>query len=428
MKFSCNVTELLKIIQPIINIAEKSISKDFPDLNKISIEVRQECLVLTAFNGIIGIKAFVNNTIYSSLGYEFFDTGEALINSKSFINVLNSFDGHSVYIELKKIDNSKELIVYPEDDKDQFQTIPCYDTMLNYPASANNVSKEITVDNSSFINSLKKINFAVGFEKSNKVEYLYIAMKVHNKNLRFVSGHGARFAIIDLKGDDLFKSSSNCEFLFHKDTITPIINSLSSCITDKVVIKEYNSKSEIPQITISANPYDIVLVGIDPQIKYADENKVMSLETDIKFTVKVSDIKNASYGINATISEDRRKLGGIFPTELNMDFSNKIISIKSTDVMKALRKVKILDCVTNNISNINVSIPAVYLSEISDHAKDCEYMQIEMFSDSNKPIIIVSYYASEKVSNKDTLIRFMNTSKVSEKMTMFFSMLRNKNE
>ena len=426
MQFRVNVTPFLKAIKPVIDASMKSITKDFVDNNKITILNTKDAVIVKAFNGLLSAVATLSDMSVGGLSYTSVSIGEATTNAKSLQEALESFYADElVCFELKSSENAREIVISMNKDAEQFQTLPCYDKCVNTPTDIKDVSSTIKISNAALTKSLNSVLFASGFEKTKPV-FSHIALKTFKDRVRCVAGIGSRYAIADTIGNMIFESTpAEAEVLFHKDIISTLTKLVEASCNSEIEIKQAEPKSNPFLTVIQATPYQISLMGIDPKLKYGDENKVLNNSSDIKIVINANDFINATTGIDAARSEEKKKAGGVFPVSFNVDFANKLVTMKANDTMKSNRKIPIVDSLDNrSLGTYTFTSTIFYLLEIARRVDKNDLIQFEFFNHNTpEPPIIVRFFAKDKVSDKKDIVKIDSATGMAEQFTIFFVMI-----
>jgi len=438
MEFQVKIAGFLSGIKPVFEVATKGAVKEFDGVNKINISAEKDSIELSSFNGRMSIKNKLSDLSLSDLDYKLTTNGTTTVNVKDLLNVLDSFNPtETIVVNLNTSTDgkTKELVFTQKNDKEQFQSLPCYDAVVSLPQVATKFEKEIEIDKNIFISSNKKVFFAVGFEQ-HREQYLYWVLRTDKGKARFVAGSGGRFAILELDGKDIVSNIGKAvDMLFPKES-TPILNNVLSYIdAERITIKQSDPSATDGspyQILISSDDVEVCLVAMNPDIKWINENDFISAVYNTKLITKVSELEYAGKGVVATFSEEMRKEHHPHKATVEVDSTKKYIAVKTNNVMKSLRKVSIIDdkSTVPTQGNFTFNCASVYLNELANYATDKNgYIQIETNKDidpSNRftKVVVIRYYATDKVVDKASDLKTTNDALgLSESFTIFFSKL-----
>jgi hypothetical protein len=430
MKFAATAGGFISAISFAAEVSQNAAVKDHADLNKITIKADKDQITVLAFNGRVGIESNLSNLTTNDLGYKFEEEGLCTVNSKDFLNIMTSFNiKESLHFETKAgLDNTNELVVSKESDKEEFQTLPVYpqNDAVNLPAKSTNFANEITIRKDIFSESLKKIRFAFGFEnKDSKVRYLYWVLRLSKNKVRFVSGTGSLFACLDVEGKNIIKSGGKTSLLFPTRPVDLLLKILAATAEEDVMIKESDPKdTSVPyQIVIKTNIADIILVGLDASISWIDEDAQMGLDFTHKFVTKIEDWEYTAKGIEATFNDAFKQTQRCHRASVEVKPKDSVIVVKADDFMKASRKVPVqsLDF-PKDAGDATFICPSVYLSEIKKQVKD-GYVQFEFIGGSTRPVL-VNCYGKPTIEKREHLKKDDDILKISETLTIFFATLK----
>ena len=421
MMFECRVSGLISGLSPIAEVATHAIIKDYSGLDKINLSVKDDCLMVSAFNGRVSAVNEISEITANDLEYKSTSNGDVTVGAKNLISALESFSQEELLvIKLNKVDGGgQELVISKKSDSDEYQTLPCYDKKVTIPEQATEYGIELTVDKDIFVASFQKIKFAIGFEDNNP-KYLHYVLFVdsNNNQMRYVAGTGGRFAVLDIETKTLFQlqNKKNAEFLFPKESLLAIHKILHSIECEKIIISKTKANEKNAQMLFTVGSVKIIFIELDKSITYPDVADIIDVE-DIsnKFIMSIDDWALIGKGIAATYDEDMKKESRIHRASIKTTDNGETFIVESNDIMKASRKINIIDKeVKSDIERICIS---PYLKEIAKHGKG--NVQVEIDNANSKPVVI-RYHASEKVQSfKD--IKMLNESlDMSERFSIFF--------
>ena len=286
MKFSVNVSKFINAIGSAVKISTKGLK----ELNVISIEAKEDEVIVTAFGGELGISSPISDINVPNIKYNFLKEGRCFIATNDLTESLKSFPEDS---EIILDSTKKELKIYSVEDKTEIQVLPLSKTEVKLPSFAESFSKELEMNKEAFVRGIKNVAFAIGFE-DNRPQYKYWKLNAKNGQAKFTAGTGGIFAIYDIEGTEVAKSQENeVEFLFTGSSKDAVVDVLSSCDADKIIIKQaeatkVNDKMIPVQIVISFEGKDLLLVGFDPEVDWSRVKLNTVFDRDNQVVVKTS--------------------------------------------------------------------------------------------------------------------------------------------
>ena len=430
MKFQLKVSGFIAGLTPVSDVASKAFVKDYVGVDKVNIVASDEGLRLSAFSGRLSVNCLLTNMDIDDLEYKCSESGSATINVKDLMKTLESFEpSESLVAEIRGAGVAREMVFMKSSDVEEYQTLPCYESPVNLPKKADKFLKSFSITKDVLVSAIDKIFFAVGYEER-RLEYLYWVIRVKGDKIRFAAGTGGRFAVLDVEGKDIVKSnSSTINILFPKEQ-TPVIKSiLVGMEDDRVEITESdaNDGSGSPfQIVVKCGRIEFILVAMNPNVVWPSEEEFLSSKYTFKVVTRVSDWQWAGRGLIATFSDQMRKEMKPSRAQFSADLSKNIINAKTEEVMKASRKVPILDSTVDGPGKCEFACDSMYFSEISPHAEGDEFVQLEvndskMASGIAGKAMLVRYHASNKVADSNSLKKLNESTGASELFTIFFA-------
>ncbi len=396
MKFTAKVVGLLNGLQPVIGVAENGAKREYPDAFKVSITVTKDGVVAEAHNGNVAITYSLVDQI--NLDYVYGGTdGTVTVSAKDLLNTLLSFDSEDT---LNVSLNGTELTFVPQSDPEKLQTVPSEVRQIEMPKVAVTFAKETTINKSILIEATNQVLFAIGFEKFRE-EFLYWKLIVEDKKLRAVCGDGGRFPLYEAEGDNIVSASQPTTLFIYKEHNPALLKVLNTVECDTVSIKEYTRANDSDvisdQFVVTIGPATLVLIGHDPGVKWPDEQAFLDRTNYFKFVTKASDWSKELAGAWATYNEDVRSQNAVHVTFLTFDAAKGIITIKTENTMKSLRKVKILDSqiAPGQPDTIEFKVLTTVLRDAIKQANG--NIQMELFN-SVKPMVM-KYFAADTVSD-----------------------------
>jgi len=424
MKFKVNSAVFASVVMPILEVSQKRGVKDFDGINKVNLKIENtDDITISSYNGNMAIKSNVDMTLVDGLDFVFEEKGEICLDANQLKSALTSFPpGEIVEIELKTDGTAKELYVKSSSDEEQFQTVLCFNDLIDLPTPATVFKKEIAIDKNIFASSVDRIKFAFGFERERgNGEFLYWVLRAKKDSLRFASGTSGIFAILDIEGDSVYKSSGSDFDILFLNAHMPILLGLLSKISDEEISIKVSDENNY-QIIVSTKDFDITLLGMNPSIEWIDEEKTLNKNYPFKFVTKIDDWEYASKGIMATFTPEMKKQGQHHKALLEADFSKEILTLKSENQVKSSRKIPIIDSDTPD-EDSNTCKSATYsdhiLSAITCYGKDGN-IQIELPGSTGKKPIFVYFNAGDKVMSNKTLQKVNISNGCTERFVVFF--------
>ncbi len=422
MKFNVNSTIFLNAVSPVIGVATKSIDKTCDTANKLSISVEDKGITVKAFSGRVASSLFLSDTTIDDLAFSFDTEGCVTVDAASLVETLVSFvSNDDVIFELKTVEKSsrKELVISKKSDLEQFQVLPCFDKQISLPKITGEAVKTLKISRELYLYGIEKVSFSLGFEKS-KERYLYWVLRTDEDKVRFVSGTGALFSCLDLSGDKILDSSpKKTNYLFHKDHTFVISKALSMRKDDEIKIEEFRpSNDESFAISITSGCLKLIMLGMNPNIKFPEENKIFGKEHDYKVVTRVEDWREIGLSVAATISDSEKKERRIHIAALSFDKAKKVINV-NTQKMRSKRKVKMLDISEVEQEDLpKLTFVSNYIDCISRAAPEVGNLQME-FSTQDSPMII-RYHAQEKIAPAAELTNTNVATGITESFSALF--------
>ena len=423
MKFKISASVFANAITPILEVSQKGGLKDFDGLNKINIKVDENSVYVSAYNGNFSITKNIDVVLTDSLNYEFEEDGEIATDAEQLKSALCSFpSGEVVLVELKSNGSAKELYIKSSTDPDQFQAVLCFTETIDLPTAATVFKKEISIDRNVFLSSVEKIKFAFGYEEERgNGEFMYWVMRAKKDFLRFASGTSGVFAILDIEGDAVYSSTgSDFDILFLNSHMPLLLGLLSKADSEKISIKVSDISNY--QTVISLKDFDITMLGMNPSIEWIDESAILNKKYPFKIVTSVKDWKIASKGISATYTAEMKKQGQIHKTLMEADLAKKVLTVKSDNQIKALRKITIIDgeCLDEDSSICKSATYSNYILDTISATKKDGNIQIEFPGETGKKPVFIYFDAGDKVMDEKTLTSTNIINGCTEKFTVFF--------
>ena len=386
----------------------------------MSIREKEDGLDISSYNGKISVVGQLTSVSVDDLNFELNDKGSVTVDAKCLGEALESFPVEEIVVfELKEKDGAKELYIKEKNDEDQYQTLTCFDEAVKMPETPKKFVKEVSVQRDCFISSLNKISFAFGYESERHV-FLHWVLRVSPNKLRFVSGTGKVFAILDIEDTKAVNTKDTFNILFFNE-FSPSINKILSSVSDNMIKIKESDVSDNYQILLSTSKFEIALTGMNPDIKWVDENSLLNKDYGIKVITKNSDWNYATKGIEATHTDEMKKEGIPHKVALDLDINKKTMLIKAENTLKSLRKINIIDCVyPKDKPQYSCMTYSTILSQVTSCGDKEGYMQMEFQGDVGKQPIIIYYNALDKISDGKSLNKTNGATGFAEKFAVIF--------
>lgn len=429
MKFTVEVSGLLAAVDPILDVATKHTMKDFVGTGKINIE-SDKTLRFSAFNGLMSATKEVSDIDAAEMSYACETYGEICVPAKEFYNAVQSFaSGSLLEIEVKEKDGIVEMLLSPQNDPDQIQTVLCQLDLVELPEAADTFTKQLEMNRGMFVYGVGKIDFAIGYEEQRE-QYLYWVLRAKKDSARFVAGTGGMFAILDMESKDLIQSKEDVDFLFPKEQTAVLQKILSShSKADKITIEESDPNSKSPfQLVITSGSIKMTIVAMNPNIRWVNEEDFLQAKYGFKTIMKVKDWDYAGRGIIATFDDELRREKKPHKAIVDFDFKKDFVKVETHGSMRSKRKVKLVDSVSSKDA-CRFACDSTYLGQIAQKAPDdCGNVQIELNDSSETSegrsksdrVVLVNYFAADKVSTQ-TPQRVNASLGISESFRIFFA-------
>ncbi|MFW6172792.1 MAG: hypothetical protein ACOC5T_03520 [Elusimicrobiota bacterium] len=422
MRFECKNAGFINGLVPVCEVSTYSIIKDYTGLDKINIKVKDGGAEVSAFNGRVSVSNDISEMTVDNFEYFLREEGETTVRTSSLTSILDSFEDDEILeIFVRDVDGGgEELVICKKSDTDEYQTLPCLDNSVNLPKKSSSYGQKLTIDRDIFVNAIKNIKFAVGFEDHN-FRYKHYYLVINTGRMRYIAGTGGRFVVLDIDSDKLFSidgKKKKIEFLFPKESLNVVSKILATMDDEKIIISQTKENDNNAQIMFSVGSVKIILIDLDQTVKYPDVSGIVDDDNmSNKMVTSLSDWELVGKGIVATYDENMKKANRIPRANIIIGDEDTMI-IESKDVLKAHRKVPVIDKKVEK--PIQYICPSAYLKEISENGKG--NIQIETYGEPKKPIV-VRYYASSKVQKREDIKEDNEALGLTRRFTFFFAPL-----
>jgi len=425
MNFSVKVSGFKKAISHVVDVSTKDVVKDSIGENKIVLSANKQSITASAFNGRVSIVEELSDINNDDLLYSCDGTGEIIVNAKDLSRTLDSFAPSEMVIFDDEGDNT-ELCIKKKKDKDQYQTLPYYKDAISFPPDAKTFEKTVEIRRDIFLVGIDRTFFTIGFEEERE-RYMYWVLRANKGSVRFASGTGGIFSVADFEGKDLVTSTPDeTSILFPKGHTGVVYKILSSLDCDNVTIKQSSTKDKSPyQIIISTKSMELKLVGMNPSVTWVDESTFLDAEYNCKVVADVSELEWASRGVMATFNEEMQRENRLSRSKVEVDAGKSLLTMETKGVMRALRKVPIVDIeAEDDKDNAVFECSSIYLNDMTKFGSKTKYIQMEMIKNDKKKPIVVRYYANDKVGEAKDMKNQNTMAGISEMFNIFFVQLQ----
>lgn len=385
MKFQINSKEFSLAIKPVIEVATKTIIKDYKYDNKVTIQALKDKIILFAYNGNASIIAPISKDNFPSIGYICEEEGKVTVKATNLWSSLTTIPPEDVNIEEK----SGEIVVSLLSDNDCKRPHATFSDIIQLPNIGKKFAYEITVDRTLFVKGVEDVVFAPAFEEK-MMTYMCMLFEVSDgkkQTLRFSAGTGGRFAVKIIDGKDLISNSSKVDekIIFPKIHLSLIAKNLHETNCEKICIRTVSAdiQNNIPeQIIIEFNGFIMCLLGLDSFTKYPPLMGVINH----KYTNRIySDLKDWGYAIGGVSMTYEDHVDSIHNTEVVFEEDKERFMVKSQTVHAVSTPVKICkndECVTHGDNKKWFRCNSEYLKEMVAHGGKEGTVQINFESQS----------------------------------------------
>jgi hypothetical protein len=227
----------------------------------------------------------------------------------------------------------------------------------------------------------------------------------------------------EIEGDNIVEASKPTTLLIYKDHNQALLKALSLVDGEKVEIKEFaNSKNAdgvSDQFVLTAGTATIFLVGHDPRTAWPDENIFLKRKNKYRFVTRSAEWVKEMAGVWATNNEDIRKQNITHVTVLSFDTKKGVLTMKTDNTMKAVRKVKILDSFVDSGCPETVEFKCE-TSVLRDAILKADGANLQMELDEPTKPMILKYYAGDQLAD-GPLYRLNSAAGTKEQYFQFFT-------
>lgn len=392
MEFKINVTKFLSSLTPVIDVATKNTVKDFESAFMVSISAMNDELSLVAHGGNACITKNLSNAKIDKLNYECVVEGETVVEATKLVKTFSSYPPNSdVTVSVSTSDSTGDGLGEVEVvcNGTEMQSLPVSKNNVNPPTLAKTFAVELEVNREIFIKGMHKVNFSVGIEEY-RPKYLCQVLDVSKDGIRFIAGNGARFAINEITGKGISKTTKKQRIVFPKNNISNILNALKSASSETITLKEGEAtKDNSDQIVIEFDDTTLVILGIDINIKkdYADVDRILNYNHPYKFKIDIKEWVYPTKGTRATYSEEVKRDSLVHNAEIEVNTKKDKFIVKADTNMKSKRTVKVETISAGDDDKIVLTCNSLFLAEMVNQGYDSGNI-IMRFIDKDKPIVI----------------------------------------
>ncbi len=380
MKFQVQAGEFTRSLKPSVDIATKNTKKEFDYAFLLSIQATNEGIIASSYGGTACAISVINDECFGNIKYVCEEAGSVVVNANNFLGYIEAFPSTSI-IDISVSNGSVEItsdVSLKKSKKKAKYSMPRENKEIRIPNISNNFDKSININRSVFVDGMKKVNFAIGFE-DNQPYYKCQLLEITENKVRFVSGTGGRFAIKDVRGDKIVDCKEDTiSFLFPKENIGNIIKIAADSSDEKILIKESEAqmKEIIPaQIIIEFKNTKIIILELDSATKYADMDKFLSYDYPYQISCNMEDWEGKLKGVKNTFNHSFKDLDEIHNTDIVLNTEEDHISIQTRTVMKVLDyidvDIKKADQVKGKEHYPWFRCNSTYLSEMVEKMEKC---------------------------------------------------------
>lgn len=456
MKFKVKIREFLEGLEPAFTVATKGIRRDYNHASLVTIVAEKDKVFVLADGGRMTISNEISNLTCDELNYECSKGGSCTVRASELKATLSSFSlSDEVTVETRAytedkasdgddsdtadgaqsapVSTGQELMFTLVSDSEQYQTVPCLREVINTPQPVIDFMETKKPDDAFqvrrdiFVYAATKVLFALGFEEKRE-KYMYWVVRANKEQVRFVSGSGAQFAVLDVDGADISNATKPMNLLIPNEQSAALIDIISRAEYNNEKIYFYTSPG---YLIIDCASFRAAISNYEADIDWPDENRFLERSNKLVFTTKIGDWSNVVRGISATYNDEMKKQHDFHYATLDVNFKKNEIATKTDGLMKSNRKVPILGTQLPSADQDNhmlISCISRYLAEAVKHAAEDEFVQIEL-ADSKKPII-VRYHADStgSVGDPKTFKKTNELYGISERFAIFFSPRKKKTD
>jgi len=405
MKFTIKAQQFAKGVDPAVSVATKQADKGYEHSFQITLNAQDEKLQALACNGKISIIVNIDDITIDGSEYSCDEEGKVTIRGGDLINSILSFDQKETLIVTA---DDNEFRITPKSSEKEYQALSIYREHVPVTKKSDKVFKSLKMDRKIFVDGVKRIFFAIGYEEM-RAQYLHWVFRAKKNKVRFLTGTGARFAVLDVEGKNVvkMKGDQTTDIIFPKDPSIVVGDVLGKADGDTVEISQANDPD---QIVVSCDFYTLFLVKFDPNASYINEDDILNRDNDFVLKTKISDWELPTKGVVATYNEDLKARKDYQRAEMTIDTAKNIVNLRTEGTMRSKRKVKVRDVavITKDDDDDRSWIcPVNYLEEVITHSSDSEDEISMELAGAMQPIIVRHpEHTNEVAGTKETFTIF----------------------
>ncbi len=336
MKFQVDVTEFIRALTPVFEIATRETVKDFPYSNKITLKATKDNIEAIGFGGAASIVATIDDSIFSDIRYVCEEEGEATVGVAEILGYLKSFPSETIEVSLKKNKFSMALL----SNKKFVRSMAIFDHEIIPIKDAKVFSQDFTIQRELLLHGLGKVAFAMSVENSSP-HYHCIALTRNENEVIFSAGSGARFAVHTFEGKNVIESNNNVDMKFPKEHIGSLKNIFQN-LTDSTINIKYSNGNDVEntpeQINILLNGYIIRIKDVARFDAYPNLGGIMSQTYSNRIFCDLKDWQN---GIQAIQTNFKNYDGEIHNSQISVDVEDEMIYASPKTAMDVVTPIPI---------------------------------------------------------------------------------------
>jgi DNA polymerase III sliding clamp (beta) subunit (PCNA family) len=335
MKFNVNANILSEALFSCIEVTTKNFNKEFDGAGKITLEAKKEGINAVSHGGAMSVIASISNDNFVDLEYECETEGEVTIDAAELDEAIKSMLSFNVCVDAT---GSKMIISYMKETgkgtHEERQIVAFKNEKVNSPVLAKKFDKSVSINREVFVDGISKVQFAVGWAQTQPY-YMVEMVEVENDKVRFASGTGARFAVLDVEGKKIIKGvDEKIQYFFPKDSVANVIKVLSHASSLDIDIKYAESskgKNRHPaQMVIDfQDGMKLILLGLDSSVKYPELNNILQFDYPYQISSELSNWKAAVMGAGATYTSEIKAENDIHNTDVTASLENNYFLIET---------------------------------------------------------------------------------------------------
>jgi len=332
MIFEVNKEEFTRSIMPSVEVATKNTLKDFKYENLLTINAKDDQVVLFSYGGRTSLIAPLLESSFE-LNYKCEEAGQATIYADDLLTAMislpKSYDRVKIYLD----SNLLKITYAPK--KSESKTINSERSMstlsevVRLPNLGEVFDQNIEIDREVFINGLDSVLFAPAYEEK---LFSYMCMLFESKinsdqELRFSAGTGGRFAIKSIKGKNIVLNNNEARIIFPKDSLSIISKILSSASKPSINVKSVgvDQSKNIPEhIMIEVDDMILCVFGLEHFTKYPDLTGVLKHNYSNRIYSSLEDWKSIDKAIELT---KHRWDDSIHNTEITIEGDDEVFRV-----------------------------------------------------------------------------------------------------